>query len=781
MRNNLQNGVKIENAKQYASKFNLSGSYSGSASMGEVSVKFSRLLQPNTKAMAGEESLVYLAPLAAPAYAKQYYKTWHMFVPVADVWPNYDAFVTQQKISRNGVIIQPTLEPCCPKDVLSLLCLNGAKCSVYFRKVPADLVGSDDIRALVSGGYYDIPDTITSGDYQNLLNLALANIWWLRSDGTPVMDVGKIVGCSGDGSLEVESGNLNKDTFKRNTTDVGQSVWYGYDVTGQVTMNGSDFCLYRKLEHETFADDEAYIVCYAFRLSSWGIHLFKNLRGLGYGIDMDAWGEQRSILPLIATYQAYWDTFGLNLWQNFESTYCGRLKSALEQTNSVDVSINDDLWPLFKNFILTEFGAMWVTEKNDYVSAHLPQPVVSAQNDTPLQGVFDVPVESESAIARPSNHIQNDASPDSRSGMPTIDASGSGHAYTTNVQHGFIDSEILKRLYKRTNANTALGKKIIDLMRSQGLGTYLERTRTNYIGDTSIELQINSVVSQSDTFKQSSEGNEGAMLGQRAGKGVGYKPNNKKLYYKTDCLGYWICFEAITCDSGWSQAEDLTLKDIHQHEKFQPDFEDLGYQLDSKAVINGSRNDSFGAVADPNQRIKLTMSSQPFGFSPRGSQYKVGRSCVSGGFALRSTRNQFLCYNMDKQVFPDEFLTQEIPTLSITVPSGAKKILHMLSMKTKDVPTASLAYRFLARYPWMGNLSRIFAYNGQPIPYSLWLNGVEDYDALAKVWEYHYRNEDNYLIIGEVWFKAWSHMLPIEETYGTIDHDRKELEYVERV
>lgn len=781
MRNNLQNDVKIENAKQYANKFNLSGSYSSSASMGEVSVKFSRLLQPNTKAMAGEESLIFLAPLAAPAYAKQYYKTWHMFVPVADVWPNYDAFISQQKISRNGTIIQPTLEPCCPKDILSLFCLNGAKCSVYFHRIPAELIDSTDIRALVSGGYFDVPDTITSGDYQHLLDIALDQIWFKRADGTPVIDVGKIVGCSGDGSLELESGNLDKATFKRNTTDVGQSAWFGYDLTGQVAMGSSDFSLYRKLEHASFENDEAYIVCYAFRLSSWGIHFLKNLRGLGYGIDMDAKDERRSIIPLIATYQAYWDIFGLNLWQNFESTYCGRLKSALEQTNSTDVSINDDLWPLFKSFITTELGAMWVTEKNDYVSAHLPQPVVSSANETPLYGVMDVkPGAGGSGVVRPANVIHVTDNSSSRDGMPT-NGMRDGHAQIMDTIHGYLDSEILKRLYKRTNANTALGKKIIDLMRSQGLGTYLERTRTNYIGDTSIDLNINSVVSQSDTFKQSSEGNEGAMLGQRAGKGVGYKANDDKLYYKTDCLGYWICFEAVTCDSGWSQAEDLTLKDIHQHEKYQPDYEDLGYQLDSKAVINGSRNDSFGAVAAANQRTNLTMSSQPYGFSPRCSQYKVGRSCVSGGFALRSTRNQFLCYNMDKQVFPDEFLTQEISGLTIDAPSGARKILHMLSMKTSDVPTASLSYRFLARYPWMGNLSRIFAYNGQPIPYSLWLNGVEDYDALSKVWEYHYRNEDNYLILGEIWFKIWSHMLPIEETYGTIDHDKKELEYVERV
>lgn len=790
MRNNLQNDVKIENAKNFVSKFNLSGSYSSTASVGEVTCKFSRLLQPGTKAMCGEESLVFLAPLVAPTYAKQHYKTWHMFVPVEDIWPNYSAFMTKQPISRAGHLINPVQEPCIFKDGLSLFVLNGAKATLYAKQLPDDFSPDDDITdlAIFNGGYFDFDTSVSlnpsdTSEVGRLYRKAVSTYWFTRANGQPVFDVGKLVKCSpdvpeeGESSLELESGNLNLGSFRRETYDIGQSQWYGYDVTSTISLDKSDYNLYTIMSDSSW--DHSYIVCFAFRLSSWGIRLFKTLRGLGYGIDMDAINETRSILPLLATYKAYWDIFGLNLWQNFESTYCGRLISYLEQTNNTNVWYDSAGWTLFKNFMLQEFGSMWLTEKNDYVSAHLPQPVVSVDNQTPLMGVIDVYSEQGGSVT-PGRVINTTDNSESRPNQPTM-GERDGHAFISQIQHGYLDSEILKRLYKRTNANTALGRKIADLMRSQGLGTYMERTRVNFIGDTDTMLDVQSVISQADTFKSANGSREGAMLGQRGGRGVGYKKNDKKLFYKTDCLGYWICLESITCDSGYSQSEDVTLSATLQHEKYQPDFENLGMSLAPKSIINGSRNESFGGVVTGLKRHRLSMSSQPFGFEPRMTPYKVGRSCMSGGFALRSMSANFLGYNMDKVILPDEFFNQDVTDFpsDFPRPHGSKVFLHMLGFKTTDVPTAGNSYRFLGRWPWMGNLLRIFAYEGMSESYAHWLSG-EEFEALAKVWEYHYRTEDNYILLGEIWFKAWSPMVPIEETYGTVDSDKKELEYVER-
>ena len=667
MRNNIQNDVKIESAKIPASKFDLSGSYSSTASVGEVGVSFLRTLLPGSKAMCGSEQLIYLAPMVAPAYTKQHYKTWHMFVPLEDVWPNYSAFATYQKISRNGQIFAPNEVPNYPKDLLSLWCLTGAKCTLYLKKLDDNATAQTIDVGDISGGYCDVPASLrgTNNMYYRVMQNALSGIYTTRADGTPVINVGALVQCSKvtgpNGSSRdffVESGNYDDSTFYREDHDYGQSDWFGYDMTTAVKMDTADACLYRFLSRNNEVDHN-FIVCFAFRFSSWGIHLFKILRGLGYSMDFDARDEQRSILPLLACYKAYWDIFGLNLYQNFETTYCGRLITALSNIVATKVNGNNDLNALFEAFMREELGAMWLTEKNDYVSAHLPQPVVSSANPTPLRGVIDV-YDSLSTNPRPADHIaQPSNNADPASSLPPV--GGDGHAYIKTIEHGYLDSEILKRIYKRTNINTALGKKIADLMRAQGLGQYMQRTRTNYIGDTDVLLKVESVVSQSDTFKEG-----GAMLGERAGKGVGYKSGEKKLFYKTDCLGYWICLDCITCDAGYSQAEDMTHANIWRDQNYQPDYDGLGLVLDPKSVINGQRNEGFGGIATTN-RDKLSMSSQPFGFAPRYNEYKVGRSNLSGGFALRSMRRSFIGYNMDKLVYPDEFFTQDVTDLDLTI------------------------------------------------------------------------------------------------------------------
>lgn len=795
MRNNLQNDVKIENAKIHTTKLDLSGSYSSTASIGEVSVALCRELLPGAKALCKPEQLVFLSPLVAPTYAKQYYKTWHYFVPTADVWKNYDAFMARETISRNGYIFTPTKEPCIPKDVMSALLLIGAKCTLYGKRLASN--HSSDMMENVSGGYFDVPVDILSSstnEYVKFFKAALSGangrVYNIDSQGRPEIDLMALLDLTPNGfggqTFWVPSGNLTEASFAREDYDIGQSAWSGYDETSVVPLDKADFVVYKLIQGAGNGLDHDFIAAFAFRMSSFGIRLFKILRGLGWGVDLDAKGETRSILRLMATYHAYWHSFGLEQWQNLESTYCGRLQTLLENTNDTDVwQDNTQAWGLFYGFIRYELGMMWVTEKNDYVSAHLPQPVIGKPNETPLHGVIDIFERTSPYDASPRASIYpgNDSS-SQVSGQPSEDLAD-GHAYTRRIQHGALDSMILMRMYKRTNANTALGRSIAEKLRTQGLGAYLSRVRTNYIGDTTLDLRVSSVISQADTFKDASDGvaAQGAVLGERGGRGMGYRDpkDHRPLYYKTDCNGYWIGLDCVTCDSGYSQSEDLCLSNIEQEQKYQPDYDGLGLQLDPKSIVNGSRTQSFGNLVTGDARTKLSMSSQAIGFAPRYSEYKVGRSNLSGGFALPSMRLRFLGYNMDKLVYPDEFFTSDLSDIenNIPAPAGGKRFIHMLGFRASDVPTAGISYRFLGRFPWMGNLRRIFANPGVGEGYAHWLQSG-NWQALAELWEYHERHEDDYILIGEFWFKSWCNVLPIEETYGTLDPERKELEFVQR-
>lgn len=799
MRNNIQNDVKVENARNYKSKFDLSGSISNTLSIGRVGVAFSRELRPKTKAMCGSEQLLWLNALVRPVYAKQKYKNWHMFVPIADVFPNYDAMMAREPINRNGAIFTPSAAPSLPTSCLSAICLNGSRCSLYLREIgsASDPIPTDLAEQLSSSTFaiarYNPADA--NDNYRKAVDAALQGIWSKRSDGSPIIDIGTLLHLpafwDNTWSFDLESGNIDKVSFgKYDGLEEDQyfATLGGYDHKNVVSLDKADFVVYTVHSDNTL--NKTYSCAWAFRLSSWGQSFYKNLRALGYDVNLDD-DTPCSLVPLIAAYKAYWDIFGLNMWQNWETTAAARLIEIYTNwsTSNFDVWSNNNTagWNAFKSFIFDEFGAMWLTEKNDFVSAHLPQPTISPEATQSvlsvgsLLGISDVKGFSGQSI---------DSNSDTR-GYNSLQPSYShadGHAKTKDINHGALDSELLKRLYKWTNRNTVLGRKIADLMRAQGLGMYMERTRVNYIGDTEVPLDVKRVTSQSDTFNEAT--GEGAVLGQYAGNGVGYKPNQKKLFYETDCEGFWICLDAVTCDSGYSQANDISTRATNPDMFYRPDFDALGLEQNSKTILNGSKFTSLRKIClgSGENLDKFVASMSPFGFAPRYSRWKIGRSCLNGGFSLRSTRDVYLPFNMDKVLFPEDAVSRPMgsqywdsthfPSSWSSDDAGEIHYLHR-TLPITDVPIAGNSWRFLNRFPWLSNLNRIFVAFGAERGALTWSN--QNLGALAKYFEYHYLSDDNYVLLNDVWFKAWCGMLPIEETYGTIDPDKKELEYVEKV
>ena len=797
MRNNIMNDAKIENDKLPISKFDFSGSYYSTASVGEIGVACCRSLQPYTKAMMGSENFILTAPLVAPCYAKMHYKTWNYFVPIEDVWPNYSAYRTQQKVSRNGVVFRPDKKPCLCKDVLSLYALNGAKCTIFARKLPSSYTPADAID-YVSGEYFDFPEAIWDSNsiisdhamYRAIMVAALQGLY-SSSDGNNAPQYGSrlmihtlvhysnFLGLSA--SIRLDTGNVGVRSFCRRGQSVPSSLSSGLDLTSYVPLGKGDFTFYRVVN----AGDDygSYMIAYNFRMSSWGKRYKKTLEGLGYRFDVDAIDEPKEILRILAAYHAYYYSFGIDYWLNFNQTWCKRLETTLVNTNSVEITFVPSLMQMWDNFIREEFGCMWVTEQNDYTSAHTPQPNISYKDDYALQGIVDVNNGTGSAVSSPdlSISVSSDTSVPV-SGQPSAQMRDAMPFYKV-IAHGWVDEQLMKRMSKSVNRDTILGKTIEKQMRANGFGAYLERTRTNFIGMTSVDLNVSSVISNSDTFKAATDDTpqEGAVLGQRAGKCVGYKDNQKKLFYKTDVFGWWITLDAITCDSGYAQSEDMTTSAVELDQDYTSKYDGVGYQLDAKSIVNGARDESFAGVVESSNRKNLSMSNQAFGFAPRMNQWKIGRNCATGGFANKSTRDYFTSYNMEKLLYPDSFLDFKLKSSTEASPTGSMIYQHVRTFSAKDTPIAGPVWRYLARWPWLSNLLRIFAVTGVEVATSLF-QGLSntDLETLAKAWEMVYYQDDNYIIMAEHWFKAWSPMLPIEETYGTIDPERKMLEYIDR-
>lgn len=781
MRNNIQNDVKIESATTHVTKKDLSGSINNTYQIGRVGVLASRLLLADSHSMASPESLVQTTPLVSPCYAKQYYRQWHMFVPLEDVFKNYSALMTDKEISRNGTLITPTRFPYAPANWISSFVLNGAKCTMWFQQVnkvgePLDSRTSEPIGEFFCGR--DLSETIplaaragitASAGLGDLVDLAAQALQWQPdSDNIPTINPFYLNGVQ----YTLTSGNLVDKTFILPSLDEDESATdeMGYDYNSFSTPESADYVYYKEIQAGTDDLPVKFVVAFCFRLSTWGAELFKVFKGLGYSTDPDDVSAY-SILPLIATFKAYWDIFGLNMWQNYESTRAGMLQTYYDNKADCNVSTDATAKPLFYQFIRDELGQMWVTEKNDYISAHLPQPVIGGTNETPLFGLADVlEGTGDSGPSRVISTFQRDYE---EVGQPDITLKD-GHARISKIQHGYLDSEILKRMYKATNTQTQFGQLIVAQMKSQGLGTYLERTRTNYIGDFKVSLDVSGVTATSDTYQSATK--DGRPLGSRAGKCVGYGKKNKKLWYRTDCVGWWIALDAITADSGWAQGVDLTNKVTRREEMYQPLYDGAGLKINNADVLIGHKDVCLMSFTNEIPLASRSPAAHPWGYMTRFAEFKVGRNTENGGFALKSRRNYFLTYDMNKLIFLDNLLAFDVKDKSTET---VKYLRVARGVSLDDLPIAGNPYRFLARYPWLSNLGRIFANVGRSLPSFMLAGGALEF--LRKAWEYVYLNDDNYIVQTDLWLKTWNTSIPIEDTYGTIDPEEKDNLYMEKV
>ena len=781
MRNNIQNDVKIEAAGVHVTKKDLSGSVNNTYQIGRVGVLASRLLLPDSKSMASPESLVQTAPLVSPCYAKQWYRQWHMFVPIEDIFKNYSALMTGKEISRNGTIITPTRFPHAKANYISSFALNGAKCTMWFRqlnKAGDSVVGvtPEPVGEFFCGR--DLDENISlaanqgvtaSVELGELVDLALLALQWQPdADNIPTINLCYLNGVN----YTLTSGNLVEKTFVLPSLDEDETATdeMGYDYNSFSTPESADYVYYKEIQWDLGEVHVKFIVAFCFRLSTWGAELFKVLKGLGYSTDPDDESDY-SILPLVATFKAYWDIFGLNMWQNYESTRAGMLQTLYDNKADCDVSSDPNARPLFYQFMRDELGQMWVTEKNDYISAHLPQPVIGETNTTPLFGLADV-LEG-TGDSGPARNIATFDRNYEEVGQPDI-ALKDGHARITKIQHGYLDSELLKRMYKATNTQTQFGQFIVQQMRSQGLGTYLERTRTNYIGDFKISLDVSGVTATSDTYQSATK--DGRPLGSRAGKCIGYGKQNKKMWYRTDCAGWWIALDAITADSGWAQGVDLTNKVTKREEMYQPLYDGAGLKINNADVLVGHKDISLLAFQNDIPLASRSPAAHPWGYMTRYAEFKVGRNTENGGFALKSRRNYFLTYDMNKLIFLDNLIAFDVKDKSTDT---VKYVRVARGVSLDDLPIAGNPYRYLARYPWLSNLGRIFANVGRSLPSFMLAGGALEF--LRKAWEYVFLNDDNYIVQTDLWFKTWNNSIPIEDTYGTIDPEEKDNLYSEKV
>lgn len=99
------------------------------------------MLLPDSSINLNAEQLTRLAPMVVPTFGRVKLKNIAHFIPCQEIWPNWDAMMSQTKVTRStqnssgGISTNtyvPQSVPHIPNSVLAGFCLAGCKVNLYF-------------------------------------------------------------------------------------------------------------------------------------------------------------------------------------------------------------------------------------------------------------------------------------------------------------------------------------------------------------------------------------------------------------------------------------------------------------------------------------------------------------------------------------------------------------------------------------------------------------------------------------------------------------------------
>lgn len=719
------NNIKVDAPSKERSPFRLDHDNNTSGSFGLFQPLFCKLIVPKSKTTMSIDPIVYMSPMVAPTVGRMNYETYSAFVGMSDLLPqSFGAFLTKKPYaSSSGIGAQPKV----PNMRLGYLCsyvLLGCRLSVYKRTsnssngvekqfAPLDqneattLVNNLKSASFVvqSMSQNSYPDYVGCGFVASMLGSALPNVLMPFAN-------------------DVNAPNTWRPDYVPPHSNI---------LTDPVTLESADYVFERTNNNVVYA--------YCVRLSNYGKQFRKILLGLGYQINFNSQAAV-NLLPLFAYFKAYFDSFGLTLYQSWESTTASYLLRSWDNKVFTPMTVNNGSFQVFINDLVNTY----YTDAQDFISAHQRTDVVSSSEDGFINNVIWVDNGGSSVTTQ-----------DSATEPATVTLLSKG-AYINRVNHTEVDAELLKRLARFTNRNTVAGQRIEELLRLGGYGDWLAKCRSYFIGKTSTPLSISRVTATSDSTNTVTGNN--SVLGEFAGQGFGHDKDvaDQKFTFENDEFGYWITLGAVVPKCGYCQGLDQTLRAVEPEQFYQREFDALGFEASPKSVVMGSRDWYDGDdTTDP--------SASAFGLVPRYSAWKTKLNVCNGDMSLRSKRNALLPYTFDKFIDADDGYVEYI--------DGNNVVHVVLDSSTANLPLAGNAWRYNSRFPWMASLQRIFARYNQSA--SVFSPAGFDFEVPQKLadFSYLYSDDDNFYFFNNFDVTMYAPMLPISESYGTLEEGSK--------
>lgn len=209
--------------------------------------------------------------------------------------------------------------------------------------------------------------------------------------------------------------------------------------------------------------------------------------------------------------------------------------------------------------------------------------------------------------------------------------------------------DALKAVTNYQKRHQLVGARALDrYLADFGVALSAEKLRRSvYIKSNSFPIQFSEVLSNTDNAVSTDSSYSGAVLGDYAGKGVGYGAGFS-FDYDGDEFGMLIVVNTVEPDIAYDSGFDRNVVHTGVLDFFQPEFESLGTQV----VYRGELSLDTDSAVSPTESI--------FGFLPRYAEYKVGRDVVSGNFKVKTKQTSYLPWSTLRQVNPSSYSSHSL-------------------------------------------------------------------------------------------------------------------------
>jgi hypothetical protein len=425
-------------------------------------------------------------------------------------------------------------------------------------------------------------------------------------------------------------------------------------------------------------------VVLAFKLSPAGRRVRTNILGLGYSLNADP--TPVSMIPLLSYYKAWFDLYAPVRLLSWTDTLAFQLVRFIEDY-IWDFSIpqQNTSFPVFEKFFNLLSETFFVA-KDDIVSVHRAEIVTTPGTTMPFSPV--------DGIAEPYDSLGR-----SQHELPQLLDGGDGFS--------LITLQALQRFTRYFSKNSVIGRRISEYIKvhyGASVASSLYKD-ANHVHSFTYPLSVDDIMSTSDTFEVTGDTSKGELLGSYGGKGIGFDKSSFEFTAPSD--GYLFVLGSISTPTGYFQGNNGDLYVIDFDTTPLPDFDALGYEVSPVGQFFGD-NGVLPSQVSPHKGVDFTAG---FGYVPRFTGLKYHKNIVNGDISRPSTADSLSAYHLNRIVTPYLLEQTSLDT------SGNLPVCKYKFTST-DVPKASIAWRYLSQYEWLGNYNRIFYNEGDLLPFN---------------------------------------------------------------